>query len=84
MALRIVVIAIAWWRYLHGLAGAASIAFALAFLVLGLHWVGIEPGSHPDLLLLGFYFAFTATCMLGQAWIARGAPSPAANPALVH
>ncbi len=84
VALLIVVMAIALWRYLHGLAGAASIAFALAFLVLGFHWIGIERGSYPDLLLPGCYFAFTATCILGRAWIARGAPLPAANPALVH
>lgn len=84
VALLIVVMAIALWRYLHGLAGAASIACALAFLVLGFHWIGIERGSYPDLLLLGCYFAFTATCILGRAWIARGAPLPAANPALVH
>ena len=49
------------------LAGVASVAFALAFLALGFRWIKLEPGSHSDLLWLGSYFGFTATCML---WLA--------------
>jgi len=49
------------------LAGMASIGFALAFLALGLRWIKIGPGSHPDLLWLGSYFGFSAVCML---WLA--------------
>jgi len=50
-----------------GLAGVASVGFALAFLALGLHWIRIGPGSHLDLLWLGSYFGFTAICMVGLA-----------------
>ncbi len=49
------------------LAGVASFGFAVAFLALGLRWFKIEPGSHPDLVLLGSYFGFSAICMLGLA-----------------
>jgi hypothetical protein len=51
--------------WLLGLAGAASIGFALAFLALAFGWIKIEPGSQPDLLWLGSYFGFSAICMLG-------------------
>ena len=47
-----------------GFAGVASLGFALIFLVLGFGLVKIQPGSHPDLLWLGSYFAFGAICML--------------------
>lgn len=49
------------------LAGVASMAFALAFLALGLRWIKIAPGSHSDLLWLGSYFGFSAICKLGLA-----------------
>jgi uncharacterized membrane protein HdeD (DUF308 family) len=48
-------------KWFLGLAGAASIGFALAFL-------RIKPGpSHPEFLWLGAYFGFSAICMLGMA-----------------
>jgi uncharacterized membrane protein HdeD (DUF308 family) len=50
-----------------GLAGVASVGFALAFLALGFRWIKIEPGSLSDLLWLGSYFGFSAICMLGLA-----------------
>jgi uncharacterized membrane protein HdeD (DUF308 family) len=53
--------------WMLGLAGAASFGFALAFFALGFRWIKIEPGSHADLLWLGFYFGFSAICMLGLA-----------------
>jgi uncharacterized membrane protein HdeD (DUF308 family) len=48
-----------------GLAGAASVGFALALFALGFRWIKMEPGSHSDLLWLGSYFGFSAICMLG-------------------
>ncbi len=50
-----------------GLAGTALVGCALAFFALGFRW--IQPGaeSHLDLLLLGFYFGFSAICMWGLA-----------------
>jgi uncharacterized membrane protein HdeD (DUF308 family) len=57
-------VADAWFL---GLAALTSVGFALAFLALGFRWINIEPGSHPDLLWLGFYFGFSAICMLGLA-----------------
>lgn len=50
-----------------GLAGAASLAFAAAFVALALRWIKFDTGSHPDLLWLGSYFGFSAICMLGLA-----------------
>jgi|SRR5579863_4081955 len=50
-----------------GLAGAASVGFALAFFALGFGWIKIEPRSHSDLLWIGSYFGFSAICMLGLA-----------------
>ena len=50
-----------------GVAGAASVGFALAFFALGIRWIKVEPGSHSDLLWLGSYFAFSAICKLGLA-----------------
>jgi uncharacterized membrane protein HdeD (DUF308 family) len=47
-----------------GLAGAASVGFALAFFALGFRWIKLEPGSHSDLLWIGSYFGFSAICML--------------------
>jgi uncharacterized membrane protein HdeD (DUF308 family) len=48
-------------------AGVASLGFAVAFLILGFGWIKMQPGSHPDLLWLGYYFGFSAICMLGLA-----------------
>jgi uncharacterized membrane protein HdeD (DUF308 family) len=53
--------------WFFGLAGVASVGFALAFLALGFHWIKLEPRSHSDLLWLGCYFGFSAICMLGLA-----------------
>jgi uncharacterized membrane protein HdeD (DUF308 family) len=53
------------WSF--GIAGVASVIFALAFVALGLRWIRIEPGSHSDLLWLGSYFGVSAICML---WLA--------------
>jgi uncharacterized membrane protein HdeD (DUF308 family) len=50
-----------------GLAGVASVGFALAFLALGFRWIKLAPWSHSDLLWLGYYFGFSAICMLGLA-----------------
>jgi uncharacterized membrane protein HdeD (DUF308 family) len=62
------------WRQRHvadgwllGLAGVASIGFALAFFAFGFRWIKVEPGSHLDLLWLGSYFGVSAICMLGLA-----------------
>jgi uncharacterized membrane protein HdeD (DUF308 family) len=54
----------AWF---FGLAGIVSVGFVLPALALGLRWIPIEPGSHVDLLWLGFYFAFAAICTIGLA-----------------
>ena len=45
-------------------AGVVSIGFAFVFLALGLRWIKIQPGSHIDLVWIGFYFAFSAISML--------------------
>jgi|SRR5579872_3409150 len=50
-----------------GLAGAASIGFALTFLAFGFHWIELEPRPHADFLWFGSYFGFSAICMLGLA-----------------
>lgn len=47
--------------------GMSSTIFAGVFLGLVLRWIPIGPGSHMDLFWLGFYFAFSAICMLGFA-----------------
>lgn len=49
------------------LTGLISIGFAFVFLALALRWIKMQPGSHTDLLWLGLYFGFTATCMLISA-----------------
>jgi hypothetical protein len=51
--------------WLLAIAGAGSLGFAVAFFALGFGWVKIQPGSFPDLLWLGSYFAFSALCILG-------------------
>ena len=55
-----------WWL---GLAGAASVGFALAFLALGFRWIQPEPRAfHSSVFLwLGYYFGFSAICMVGLA-----------------
>ncbi len=55
--------------WLFGLAGAASVGFALALLALANHWIHLEHRLfHPSLFLwLCFYFGFNAICMLGLA-----------------
>ena len=35
-------------------AGMTSFGFAAAFLILGFGWIKMQPGSHPDLLWLGY------------------------------
>jgi uncharacterized membrane protein HdeD (DUF308 family) len=77
-----------------GLAGVASVGFAVAFFALGFRWIKIEPGSHSDLLWLGSYFGFSAICMLGLALRLhsqglsqsgqRDALPPLGNPKLAH
>jgi uncharacterized membrane protein HdeD (DUF308 family) len=50
-----------------GLAGAASVGFALAFFALAFGWIKLEPRPHADFLWFGSYFGFSAICMLGLA-----------------
>jgi uncharacterized membrane protein HdeD (DUF308 family) len=47
-----------------GLAGVASLGFALAFFALGFGWIKLEPGPAQTLHWLGAYFSFSAVCML--------------------
>jgi uncharacterized membrane protein HdeD (DUF308 family) len=62
---------------LLGLAGAASVGFALAFLALAFRWIKLDPGSHADFLWFGSYFGFSAICMLGLGLRLRSlGPSP--------
>jgi uncharacterized membrane protein HdeD (DUF308 family) len=49
-----------------GLAGAASVGFALAFLALGFRWIQLEQ-PESMFLWLSSYFGFSAICMLGLA-----------------
>jgi len=86
-------IADAWF---FGLAGAASVGFALVFLALANHWIQLERRLfHPSAFLwLCFYFGFSAICMLGLAlrlhnldssepiWL--NAPTPLVNPKHAH
>lgn len=48
-------------------AAILSSGFIAVFLALSARWITMEPGSHTDLLSLGFYFAFSAICMLAFA-----------------
>ena len=49
-----------------GLAGAASVGFALAFLALAFRW--IKPEQPTSLFLwMSSYFGFSAVCMMGFA-----------------
>jgi hypothetical protein len=56
-------------EWFFGLAGAASVGFALAFLALANDWIHLEHRLyHPSIFLwLCFYFGFSAICMLGLA-----------------
>ena len=56
-------------EWFFGLAGAASVGFALAFLALGNHWIQLERRLfHPSVFLwFCFYFGFSAICILGLA-----------------
>jgi hypothetical protein len=56
-------------EWFFGLAGAASVGVALAFLALANDWIRLERRLyHPSLFLwLCFYFGFSAICMLGLA-----------------
>lgn len=55
-------------QWFLGLAGAASLGFALVFIAFVFRWVKLEPGSPAQTLLwLGAYFGFSAICMLGLA-----------------
>ena len=55
-------------EWLLGAAGAASVAFALAFLAFVFRWIELEPASPAQGLdWLGSYFGFSAICMLGLA-----------------
>jgi asparagine N-glycosylation enzyme membrane subunit Stt3 len=49
-----------------GLAGAASIGFALAFLALGFRWIQLEQ-PESMFLWLSSYFGYSAICMLALA-----------------
>ena len=83
-------------KWFLGLAGAASVGFALAFLALGFRWIKLEPGplSHSAFLWIGSYFGFSAICMLGLALRLRShgisqsgkweASPPLGNPKYVH
>ncbi len=50
-----------------GLAGAASVGFALVFFAFAFGWIKLGPGQHADFLWFGSYFGFSAICMLGLA-----------------
>jgi hypothetical protein len=56
-------------EWFFGLAGAASLAIAFAFLALVNHWIQLERRLyHPSLFLwLCLYFGFSAICTLGLA-----------------
>jgi hypothetical protein len=83
-------------EWLFGLAGAASVGFALGFLALANHWIHLEHRLfHPSAFLwLCLYFGFNAICMWGLAlrlhklgpsqssqW---NPPAPLANPKHAH
>jgi uncharacterized membrane protein HdeD (DUF308 family) len=69
-------------EWFFGLAGAASIGFALAFLALANRWIQLERRLfHPSIFLwFCFYFGFSAICMLGLALrlhsVSRSKPAP--------
>jgi uncharacterized membrane protein HdeD (DUF308 family) len=83
-------------EWLFGLAGAASVCFALALLALANHWIHLEHRLfHPSLFLwLCVYFGFNAICMLGLALRLQklgpsqsnqwNPPAPLVNPKTAH
>ena len=61
-------------EWLLGLAGTAAVGFALAFLALELRWIAVEQhGSF--FLLLGSFFASSATCLIAVAALTNGGPT---------
>lgn len=61
-------------KWLLGLAGTASVGFALAFFALDFRWIALErPGSL--FLLLASFFSLCAICMIGLALRLNGAPA---------
>jgi len=80
MAMSIGILALASARTLHGhvadkwllgLAGTASVGFALAFFALDFRWIALErPGSL--FLLLAFFFGCSAICLLGLVPVLSG------------
>ena len=56
-------------EWFFGLAGTASVGFAVAFLALASHWIQLErrPFHHSVFLWFCFYFGFSAICMLALA-----------------
>ena len=56
-------------EWFFGLAGAASVGFAFAFLALVMRWIQLERRAfHPSVFLwLCVYFGFSSICMLGMA-----------------
>ena len=64
-------------RWILDAAAAVSVAFALAFLALGLGWLPIRPAYHPEFFWLGSFFGFSGICMLELSLRLR---RPAAEP----
>lgn len=59
-------------EWILGLAGAASVAFAVAFFAIGRHWIRLEaPDSY--FIWLASFFSFCAICMIGLALRLNGA-----------
>lgn len=55
-------------EWLLGVAGAASVGFAVVFLAFVLRWIKLDPSpSAQTFHWLGSYFGFTAICMVGLA-----------------
>ncbi|MFN7995473.1 MAG: hypothetical protein U0Q18_17820 [Bryobacteraceae bacterium] len=50
-----------------GICGIVAFGFVVPFLLLGLRWIAVKPGSHPDLLWLAFFFMFSTLSMFGLA-----------------
>lgn len=50
-----------------GVAGVASVGFAVVFFAYALRWIKLRPGTHTDLLWFGSYFGFSAIGMLALA-----------------
>jgi uncharacterized membrane protein HdeD (DUF308 family) len=56
-----------------GVAGVASVGFALAFLAFVFRWLTLNPSSPGQSMgWLGAYFGFTAICMIALAVRVRG------------